>query len=518
MRSVRRPRIMAVASVLALLAVLAATQLMAGAQIVPAPPAYAGPTLGAGFLRLHTGATNTFTFEKTPGTILNTDTLSNPKSAPKCELLLNGTRPGGATSSGALVTLQAKQQNTAGDPPADWFVGFTDAIGVGTGGEGSNGKCGQVNVPDQILRLALDNDTATDPLYRYYMDEAELDLEMKFDARASYSLYKDGAPVSGQQDIPLVTCADQASDCGPDSGDGDNYRKPIPDPSTLALDPVTSAPVAVLFDEIRFNISSTNVQAALSLEGGKDGTAFLQGGYADTALGDTKDSVFHLVRPADGILDCTDTVTVNDVELYRGQNKDGSTCVEVGYTLDRSGSSGTGTTVELLWDTTLQPYATFKVTALWDPEPDTYPVSRVTRIDTGTGLHTILWCDRTDWGAIGTIADAGGISATATSITVSETATPPTLPFDIVIGTERMTVSARSGSGPYTYTVTRHVGGTTAAAHPFGATVSTTVFPIDSSGKVDPGCLLSETSTVYSPTQVQATSVMWFEGDILMKH
>src|SRR5206468_4101884 len=60
------------------------------------------------------------------------------------------------------------------------------------------------------------------------------------------------------------------------------------------------------------------------------------------------------------------------------------------------------------------------------------------------------------------------ISNSVTSITVNETSSLPgaTLPINIQIGSEQMTVTARSGSvNPFTYTVTRGIDGTTAAAH-----------------------------------------------------
>ena len=51
----------------------------------------------------------------------------------------------------------------------------------------------------------------------------------------------------------------------------------------------------------------------------------------------------------------------------------------------------------------------------------------------------------------------------------------PMPPFDIVIGTERMSVSAISGT---TWTVSRPIGGTSAAPHPSGAKVMSTPLPL----------------------------------------
>lgn len=94
---------------------------------------------------------------------------------------------------------------------------------------------------------------------------------------------------------------------------------------------------------------------------------------------------------------------------------------------------------------------------------------------------------------LGTLAAA--ITASQTSITVTETgklAVP--LPANIQIGSEQMTVTARSGSSnPFTYTVTRHIDGTTAAAASSGAAVFT-------------GCLFQKNATVPSGTTVGSPS------------
>ncbi len=65
------------------------------------------------------------------------------------------------------------------------------------------------------------------------------------------------------------------------------------------------------------------------------------------------------------------------------------------------------------------------------------------------------------------------ISNAVTSIAVTETATPPAVPFTITIDSEQMTVTARAGAiNPFTYTVTRHVSGSTAASHSIAASVA----------------------------------------------
>ena len=73
---------------------------------------------------------------------------------------------------------------------------------------------------------------------------------------------------------------------------------------------------------------------------------------------------------------------------------------------------------------------------------------------------------------VGTLNAA--INATQTSIQVNETQSLPgvTLPVNIQIGSEQMTVTARSGAtNPRTYTVTRHIDGTSAAVASSGAAV-----------------------------------------------
>lgn len=67
------------------------------------------------------------------------------------------------------------------------------------------------------------------------------------------------------------------------------------------------------------------------------------------------------------------------------------------------------------------------------------------------------------------------VGSSDTTISVIESGTPPTTPFDIIVDSERMTVTNRTNSSGniWTYTVTRGVGGSTAAAHLSGAVVNT---------------------------------------------
>jgi hypothetical protein len=68
------------------------------------------------------------------------------------------------------------------------------------------------------------------------------------------------------------------------------------------------------------------------------------------------------------------------------------------------------------------------------------------------------------------------ISRTSTQIKVNALVAPPAPSFDIVIGTERMTVTSIQGGGPWK--VTRGVGGTQPGTHSTGAFVMSTPLPI----------------------------------------
>jgi hypothetical protein len=73
--------------------------------------------------------------------------------------------------------------------------------------------------------------------------------------------------------------------------------------------------------------------------------------------------------------------------------------------------------------------------------------------------------------SIGT--QAVGMTSAITSVTINETATPPAVPFVILIGTEQILVTNRTGaSNPRTYTLVRAVNGTTAASHANGSAVT----------------------------------------------
>ncbi len=153
---------------------------------------------------------------------------------------------------------------------------------------------------------------------------------------------------------------------------------------------------------------------------------------------------------SDGVLNCNQTATgtPDGTTLFRGDNKNGTNCLPASYDLNQSSD---GTSVELLWDTTGQPYSTFKITRAWPAETATYPLSHTTTVDYGThGEHTAMWCTGQSFGAIGKVNVDSGATITVTSLAT----TLPATPFDIVIGTERLTVTSVNTSTS-TLTVTR---------------------------------------------------------------
>ena len=101
---------------------------------------------------------------------------------------------------------------------------------------------------------------------------------------------------------------------------------------------------------------------------------------------------------------------------------------------------------------------------------------------------------------------------------------PSTAPFDIVIDNERMTVTAlQTGTS---WTVLRHVGGTTQTTHSAGAAVMSTPLPIDRNPFMPDGhtvnpyqnqqahmCIRYEGFMAAGPGRVQFTTSVFDIGD-----
>ena len=81
---------------------------------------------------------------------------------------------------------------------------------------------------------------------------------------------------------------------------------------------------------------------------------------------------------------------------WRERSGTSEQCEPIPYLL-RTGNEGEAQLVELLKDlgnqAALQP--TFTLKTVWEPEPASYPVSRVTQIDYGDGPQPIQWCGGT---------------------------------------------------------------------------------------------------------------------------
>ena len=162
-------------------------------------------------------------------------------------------------------------------------------------------------------------------------------------------------------------------------------------------------------------------------------------------------------------------------------NKDGSTCIKVDYTF--TNTILIDDTVHLKWDTNVQPNAAFIYTMnsrLKPVDGDGWTARRpnVAWLESPPG--TPIFVPGLACLSPGLPAPYGTLTAaindtTQTSITVNATATLPGTPFPIVIGTERLQVSAVSGS---TWTVARGQGGTTAATHFANAPVMSTPLPL----------------------------------------
>jgi hypothetical protein len=316
-----------------------------------------------GVVRLHLGPSDFFRFDAPNGSGSYTPGTPAPISVSQCA----------ATTTGVMAIQVG---------PTNGRIGLVaDGLGVRVGGEGQGQPCGQVNGTDQSLSLTL-----TGPLSGMVMDQAELDIEGKFDATVRADLYR-GSMLVGSHTLDTGVL----SDSGPDSGTDDNYRWVIP-----ATD---EGPV--LFDRLLLRVDPSTPNGGFSLAGGAEGTAPAPDGFGET-LG-TSDSLFHLVV-ADGVLDCGDQASTDGLDdpsatVERLDNVEGDPddCEPIPYALD-SGLEGETQFVFLGKDLGAQAQLrpAFTTTIGWLPEAATYPVARTTRIDTGVGEpEEAVWCGGT---------------------------------------------------------------------------------------------------------------------------
>ena len=128
---------------------------------------------------------------------------------------------------------------------------------------------------------------------------------------------------------------------------------------------------------------------------------------------------------------------------------------------------------------------------LIDPNNDDALDAIREKLDAGWGLLDIFQVVN-DYkagtlGAASALTLVGGINSTVTALVASASTHPP-VPFDIAIDDERMTVTAATGTA---WTVTRHVGGTSAASHSNGATILVLASGAVTSVKVTGGSALT---------------------------
>jgi hypothetical protein len=150
---------------------------------------------------------------------------------------------------------------------------------------------------------------------------AEIDLGFKFNGSAVLELKKGGTLV----DTVTVPCS-SASDCGPDSGGSDNRRVilwlgPADNPGTGAWH---AEQIAGTFDTIVIKSGASSSKGVVSLEGGFNGAP---AGPVGAALG-TTDTLFVLVQPFDGEIDCGETEALDEggdatQEITRGFDTNG---------------------------------------------------------------------------------------------------------------------------------------------------------------------------------------------------
>jgi hypothetical protein len=326
-----------------------AAVLTMGALLSPTTFATTIP-VDANTVRLHMlSGSDSFRYTNGDGSIVATQTLA----AKGCAL---------KTSGASLIAFQTA--------PAGSTVGLsTDQLGVRTSGEGSSGKCAQVNIPDQVLTVKVDH---TGVLGGHTFDFAELDIEAKYNATINIEIYYHGVQVDADPASPGLgyskTCTQAGSDCGPDSADHDNFRIRIPAGPT--------GTETVGFDELRLWATSTDSQGSVALEGGRDGTPAWPGGLGST-IG-TTDSIFHVAD----VLDCGDTKTASSgglatVTITRLANSDGTTCVAKNYVLttaEETPPGGTTTTNVVTFDQqsiTGQEGAHYLMTIVWTYPPGT---------------------------------------------------------------------------------------------------------------------------------------------------
>jgi hypothetical protein len=282
-----------------------AAGVVAAVSLMMIPAFGDGPiTTELGVLRLHLDSDgDRAVFDPTAPGSNQVQTLT----APNCKL----------TSTGAsLVGFSASAAQANKNP----YPGMKDhRIGVGQNGEGNGEPCARINKElGQALKLSL-----TGALNGQEVNYAELDLGFKFNGSATLQLFRSGAQVGPDIDVP---CSG-ASDCGPDSGGSDNERV------ILWLDPANNPgaghwqafQIAGVFDTIVIKPSADvpPAKGVVSLEGGFDSSP---AGPLGASLG-IDDTLFGIVESFDGEIDCTE----NEILI---EGEDATFSVTRGFDID----------------------------------------------------------------------------------------------------------------------------------------------------------------------------------------
>lgn len=348
--------------------VLAAVAL-ASALVVPISLASAQSftPITTGILRLHMGSADYFKYDPTFGGSSTQSLTTGTNGGTKCQVTV-ATTP-------ALVTV-----DVASDRSNPRFGNSGDSLGVRSGNDGTGTPCGRVNGGESItIQLA-------GALAGRTMNYVELDIEGKQNVSILGQAFLTTAsdPSAVVTSNTLTASAFSGSDNGPDNDASNNRRLILGD-----LDPAQS----VEFDKIVLSVAPVGdpatFQGAFSLEGGSDGSSLENVGPLGEQLG-TRDSLFRIVAPSDGELDCGDTASASGVRVTRGQNLNTAPedCTPKPYSIDRTGDSVTF----LVEGATQQ--ATYTVAIDWSPVADTNPpVIAPTQIDIPGGFHDMQWCD-----------------------------------------------------------------------------------------------------------------------------
>src|SRR5215213_9721957 len=119
---------------------------------------------------------------------------------------------------------------TASSSSSGTVVGYLQkdngyGLGVNKGGKEGTGSCTQTNLTEK-LTLELQNDDPTSPIKGLYVSSTGLDMEFKYNATLNVAYFLNGNAAGTSVENCLT------SDCGPDSGGGDNYRVDLRAPVT----------------------------------------------------------------------------------------------------------------------------------------------------------------------------------------------------------------------------------------------------------------------------------------------